>query len=195
MTHIDQFLIHYGYFAIFGLLMLGIVGPLIPDETILVLTGVFVHRGQLQFVPAVAAGIAGSICGITLSYAIGLYGFEWLERYSPASHRFAQRHMIKAERWFVRFGRWTLFFGFFVAGVRHFTALFAGISRMPFRHFFPSAYAGAVAWVLSFVSIGYFAGSEWERIGGTVDRLIIVAALVAAVGAAVWWRWRKTRTG
>jgi len=37
LEHIDLFLAHYGYFAIFALLMLGIVGPLIPDETILVL--------------------------------------------------------------------------------------------------------------------------------------------------------------
>jgi len=38
LEHIDLFLAHYGYFAIFALLMLGIVGPLIPDETILVLS-------------------------------------------------------------------------------------------------------------------------------------------------------------
>ena len=43
MHHVDQFLANYGYFALFGLVMLGIVGPLIPDETILIFAGIAVH--------------------------------------------------------------------------------------------------------------------------------------------------------
>lgn len=191
MTHIDQFLVQYGYFAVFGLLMLGIVGPLIPDETILVLTGIFIHRGQLHFLPAAAAGVAGSMCGISVSFAIGLYGFGWLESHWPVAHQFADRHMAKAEQWFERFGKWTLFFGYFVAGVRHFTALFAGITCLPFREFAVFAYSGAICWVLTFISIGYFAGSEWACVGGTVDRIIVVAALAITLGGLLWWKARR----
>lgn len=193
MTHIDQFLVHYGYFAIFGLLMLGIVGPLIPDETILVLTGVFIHRGQLQFLPSVASGIAGSLCGISLSFAIGLYGFGWLERHWPPVHRFAKEHLTKAEFWFERYGKWALFFGYFIAGIRHFTALFAGVTCMPARDFAKYAYSGAVCWVLTFISIGYFAGSEWERIGGTVDRILVGVVALAVIGGIVWWKLRNRK--
>ncbi len=193
MNGIEQFLHHYQYFAIFALLMLGIVGPLIPDETILVLSGIFVHTGQMRFLPALAAGTAGSICGISLSYAIGLYGYESLDRVWPAAHRFVQEHIIKAERWFRRFGKWTLFFGYFVAGVRHFTALFAGISRMSYGDFWPFAYTGAFCWTLSFLSVGYFAGSQWSKIGGTVDRVILIAAAVMALAGFVWWKWSSGR--
>lgn len=182
MTGIDQFLAHYGYFALFGLLMLGIVGPLIPDETILVAGGIFVHRGQLHFLPAVAAAIAGSVCGISLSYAIGLYGFGWLEKRWPWLHRFAQEKLCKPERWFTRFGKWTLFFGYFVAGVRHFTALFAGISRMEYREFAVPAYAGALCWVLVFVSIGYFVGEQWTKYATTVDRAILILLALGIAG-------------
>ncbi len=72
--HIDLFHAHYGYFAIFALLMLGIFGPLIPDETILVLSGIAVHRGQLLPGITIAAGVAGSLCGITVSYVLGRTG-------------------------------------------------------------------------------------------------------------------------
>jgi membrane protein DedA with SNARE-associated domain len=192
MIQVDQFLAHYGYFAIFGLLMLGIVGPLIPDETILVLSGIAVHSGRLSFLPAVAAAVAGSICGISLSFALGLYGFGWLEEHWPGLHQFTTRRLSKPEAWFRRFGKWTLFFGYFIAGVRHFTALFAGISKMGYQEFAIPAYTGAVCWVLAFVSIGYFVGDQWSRYSSTVDRTIVIAAvaIVALAGIVVLARKR-----
>jgi membrane protein DedA with SNARE-associated domain len=183
MIQVDQFLAHYGYLAIFGFLMLGIVGPLIPDETILVLSGIAVHSGRLHFLPAIAAALAGSVCGISVSFCIGLYGFGWLETHWPWLHNFANQRLEKPEAWFRRFGKWTLFFGYFVAGLRHFTALFAGISKMTYRDFAPAAYAGAVCWVLAFVSIGYFVGDQWSRYSSTVDRTLVIVALAAAAAA------------
>ncbi len=191
MAHVTEFLTQYGYFAIFGLLMLGIVGPLIPDEAILVASGVFINQGHLHFLPALAAAISGSICGISMSYAVGFFGYEWTGRHWPGFHRYTQSHIIQAERWFLRWGRWTLFLGYYVAGVRHFTALFAGISRMPFRNFAISAYSGAVCWALLFLSIGYYAGEQWSRFGPTVDRWIVVAALLAASASIVVWNYRR----
>jgi membrane protein DedA with SNARE-associated domain len=194
MTHIDPFIAQYGYFAIFALLMLGIVGPLIPDETILVVTGVFIHRGQLLLLPAAVAAIAGSLCGITLSWLIGFYGFAWIDRHWPWFHRQTAKHLGTAEKWFARFGKSTLFFGYFVAGVRHVTALFAGISCMPYREFAVTAYAGGVCWVLTFLAVGYFAGEEWSRIAGTVDGAVIaVAAVAIAVTIFLLARHRRPR--
>ena len=77
MHHVDQFLANYGYFALFGLLMLGIVGPLIPDETILIFAGIAIHSGQMQPVPTLLVAIAGSLCGINMSYMLGRTGVEF----------------------------------------------------------------------------------------------------------------------
>ena len=68
----------YGYFAIFCLLMLGIVGPLIPDETILVFAGLLARQGKLDYAAVLAAGYAGSLCGITVSYLLGRNGLFYL---------------------------------------------------------------------------------------------------------------------
>ncbi len=95
--HIEAFLAHYGYFAVFGLLTLGIVGPWIPDETILVLAGIAVHRGQLQLNTTILAAFGGSLCGITLSYLLGRTGAIYaLERYEPL-HRWVGRHLPQVE--------------------------------------------------------------------------------------------------
>ena len=194
MEHINYFLANYGYFAIFGLLMLGIVGPLIPDETILVLAGIAVHNGQLSFLPAIASGCAGSLCGITLSYLLGRSGaifiierFAWLNRHLG-------RHLPKADVWFRRYGAWTLFFGYFIAGLRHFTALAAGMSKLSFRTFATWAWPGGIVWVICFISIGYFLGDQWQHFGHLLDRGILIAAVAIAIVALTVWLLRRGKS-
>jgi membrane protein DedA with SNARE-associated domain len=189
---LDHFLANYGYFAIFFLLMLGIVGPLIPDDTILVLSGLAVHRGELQLGTTIAVAYAGSLCGITLSYALGRTGAIYvLERFPPVE-RWVNRHLPQVQKWFERYGKWTLFFGYFIAGVRHFTALAAGMSNVRLKTFALYAWPGGLAWVISFISIGYFLGAEWEQIHRRFNRgALIGAALLAAIGLIAWYLRRK----
>jgi len=189
---LDHFLANYGYFAIFFLLMLGIVGPLIPDDTILVLSGLAVHRGQLQLGTTIAVAYAGSLCGITLSYTLGRTGAIYvLERFPPVE-RWVNRHLPQVQTWFERYGKWTLFFGYFIAGVRHVTALAAGMSNVRLKTFALFAWPGGLAWVISFISIGYFLGAEWEQIHRRFNRgALIGAALVAAIALIAWYLRRK----
>jgi membrane protein DedA with SNARE-associated domain len=192
LEHINLFLAHYGYAAIFALLMLGIVGPLIPDETILVLSGIAVHRGQLLLGNTIAVGFAGSLCGITVSYILGRTGAIYvLERFEPL-HRWVSRHLPQVETWFQRYGKWTLFFGYFIAGVRHFTALAAGMSKVKVRTFALYAYPGGLVWVVCFVSIGYYLGAEWEKLSRRFNRgALIAAGIVAAISLAGWYLRRR----
>jgi membrane protein DedA with SNARE-associated domain len=194
LEHIDLFLANYGYFAIFGLLTLGIVGPLIPDETILVLAGVAVHRGQLSLIPTILCAFGGSLCGITLSFLLGRTGAIYLLERVAFLNRYAGRHLPHVEGWFQRYGKWTLFFGYFIAGVRHFTALVAGMSKFEFRTFAVWAYPGGLVWVVCFVSIGYYMGAEWEHVAQYLDKgTLIIAGLIGGLGVAGWRIRRRSR--
>ncbi len=184
----EALLATYGYVAIFALLAAGIVLPLIPDETMLVIAGIFVHQAKLRFVPTLAAAYGGSMCGITLSYILGRSGLAHL------LHRVAHTHLQRVHDWFEKYGRWTLFFGYFVVGVRHVTALVAGTSEMEFNVFARYAYTGALFWVATFVSLGYFAGEQWPRIARNLhEGAAIVAAVVFVCGAGVWL-WHRRRS-
>jgi membrane protein DedA with SNARE-associated domain len=192
VEYLDHFLANYGYFAIFFLLMLGIVGPLIPDDTILVLSGIAIHRGHFHLGATIAVAYAGSLCGITLSYALGRTGAIYVLERLPPMERWVNRHLPQVQKWFERYGKWTLFFGYFIAGVRHFTALAAGMSKVRLKTFALYAYPGGLAWVVSFISIGYFLGAEWEQIRHRFNRgASIAAAVVAGIGLLTWWLRRK----
>jgi membrane protein DedA with SNARE-associated domain len=185
VSWVEPLLAHYGYAAIFLLLAAGIVGPLIPDETILVLAGVLIHRGTLAALPAALCACGGSLCGITLSYYLGRRGVVY------ALRKLAGSHMQKAHEWFEKYGKWTLFFGYYLAGVRHFTALIAGSTELPYNEFAVFAYPGGVVWVLTFLSIGYFVGDQWPKLEHLIHNGAIAATIVLAAGGLIWWRWKK----
>jgi membrane protein DedA with SNARE-associated domain len=192
VEHVSQFLSQYGYFAIFALLMLGIVGPLIPDDTILVLSGIAAHEGRLELGTTIAVAFAGSLCGISVSYAIGRTGAIYALRRIPILDRQIVAHLPHVERWFEQYGKWTLFFGYFIAGVRHFTAVAAGMSKLRLRTFALYAYPGGLIWVISFVSIGYYLGEGWRVIAHRLNfSATAIAAAVVVVAALVWWARRR----
>ena len=124
-----------GYGAIFLLLMLGVVGLPVPDETLLVFCGYLITRGVMHPAGALVSAVAGSWCGITLSYCIGRFlGAGAVHRYGKYIHLTEER-MALVHRWFDRIGHWALFVGYYIAGVRHLTAVVAGTSGLEFRSF------------------------------------------------------------
>src|SRR5207247_1844291 len=58
----------YGAISLFFLMMLGIVGLPIPDETLLVFSGYLIYRGTLNPLFTFTMAFLGAMCGITVSY-------------------------------------------------------------------------------------------------------------------------------
>jgi membrane protein DedA with SNARE-associated domain len=186
----------YGYLAIFSLLVLGIVGLPVPDETLLTFTGFLVFKGHLSLPLAFAAAFAGSACGITISYILGrTFGLALIHR-DGQYLRITESHINKAHAWFERVGHWGLAFGYFVPGVRHFTAYAAGMSEVEPHQFALFAYSGGVVWVATFISLGYFLGERWKAVESDIDHYlatITVAAAILIAAYLAWWKWRRAR--
>ncbi len=191
------FLVHwittYGAAALFVLLLLGVFGLPVPDETLLTFAGVLVHEGHLAFGTTWVAAALGSMCGITLSYVLGrTAGLALVDRYGAWLHVTGD-HLRRVERWLERGGMWTLTFGYFVPGVRHLTALVAGSSQLPFPLFARFAYAGAIVWTLTFIALGWYVGERWQLVLASVHQhiTVLVAVLIGAAAvyaiAHAWW--------
>ncbi|TAJ10822.1 MAG: DedA family protein [Nitrospirae bacterium] len=175
----------YEYPALFLLLMLGIVGLPVPDETLLLFAGYLTFKHQLAAAPALAAAFFGSACGISLSYWLGrTLGHSLAGSLGPRVGLDAERlHAVQA--WYRLRGKYGLLFGYFVPGLRHLTAFVAGSSRLPFPVFAAFAYGGGLLWSLSFIWLGYLLGDEWQRLSGTIHDGLLHVAWVSLVGLAV----------
>ena len=183
MFHFQEWISVYGYLGVFGLLMLGIVGLPIPDETLLVFSGYLIFRGTLHPMGVFAAAVSGSACGISISYLLGrLLGLRIVSHYGRFFGVTDQR-LKRVHDWLAGFGHWTLVFGYFVPGVRHFTAIIAGVSGLEMVPFMLFAYLGALVWVTTFLSIGYFFGDNWSRVPEIIHQHLVLAS--CAVGAVI----------
>lgn len=186
-------LARYGLQAVFGLQMFGVIGLPVPDELLLTIAGTLVRAGKLPLVGTLAAAIAGSISGITVSYLAGRWlGLKALRRFVHIPDELFDR----VQHWFCRAGRWFLTFGYFIPGVRHVTAIAAGSSGLGYRQFAAYAYAGAVFWVTTFVTAGYVLGDRWRPVFDTLRphlHLLIALVVVGYVVYVLTMRARRRR--
>jgi len=185
----------YGYFAIFLLLVCGIVGLPVPDETLLTFAGYLVFKGNLSLPLAFAAALGGSLSGITISYTLGrTLGMKVIDRYGRYIHVTEER-VNKAHAWFARVGHWGLTFGYFVPGIRHLSAFAAGMSAVEAPQFALFAYTGGALWVASFLSLGYFLGERWESVEKNIEHYFatVTIGLVILVAAYLLWRLLRAR--
>ena len=188
--HVLTWISQYGYLAIFLLLVMGIVGLPVPDETLLTFTGYLVFKGRMSLPLAYAAALAGSLCGITISYALGrTFGIKLIHRYGRYVRITAAR-INKAHAWFARVGHWGLTFGYFVPGVRHLTAYAAGMSAVEGPQFALFAYSGGCLWVATFLALGYFLGERWQVVERDIEHYFARVTAAAVILAAAYLVWR-----
>jgi len=182
-----------GYPAIFLLLVLGIVGLPVPDETLLTLTGYLIFRGTLQFLPSYVCAFLGTSCGITLSYCIGRFGgVRVIMKYGARFH-VTQERLDRVHLWFSKWGHWSLTVGYFVPGIRHVIAIVAGSSRLEPRIFSLFAFSGAFVWAGVFICAGYYLGEGWEAFPDMMSNWAIVIFGVILLSLAAFWLWRRRR--
>src|SRR5919202_2882686 len=127
---------HYGYLVILFGVMLESMGVPLPGETILLAAGVLVQQGHLDLGYAIAFGILGAVLGDQIGYWVGREGgrpfvLKWGRYVWITPERLA-----RAEALFDRHGGKAVFLARFVAGLRVFGALIAGISHMHWGNFF-----------------------------------------------------------
>lgn len=160
MTFAIEMISQYGYYAVFGLLALGIIGLPVPDELLMLFIGYLCSIMVLNYSMSLLVSFMGAISGMLLSYTLGkTFGQPLIDKHGKWVGLTTKR-FEKVKGWFARFGLWTLFFGYFIPGVRSMTSYISGITSMPFRKYLLVTSLGSLTWVLIFVTIGYFLGAS-----------------------------------
>jgi membrane protein DedA with SNARE-associated domain len=195
--HFFQFIGEYGYVALYFTFSFGLLGLPMPDETVLTYVGFLVHGGHLDYLNAIITVFFGSMTGMTLSYAIGRrYGKPFLLRYGKWIH-LTPRRLAKTERWFQKFGPWTIVFGYYLPGIRHLTCYMAGISYITVWRYLLYAGLGALSWCFTFITLGYAIGYHWERVIHQIEgymRWVVFGAIgFGAIAIFSWWRYNKRK--
>lgn len=177
------FLDTVGYPIVFGVTIfenIFIIGGLTPGETVVVAASFLSTPayGSLSWPFVWLSSVTGTIIGSNISYFLGrVGGREALLRYG---HRFhvSERRIAYAEEYFRVHGSKTVLIGRFTAGLKSFTPMIAGVSKMSLPWFELYTVIGAVLYTSTMVFIGYFLGENFER-------ALAFAAGVGYVGIAI----------
>lgn len=184
----------YGLFAVFGLMLLESMGILIPSEAISPFAGYLVSRGEMTLFSAVAAGVLGNLVGSWVAYLIGLWGGRELWFHYGRLVGVRTHHLAVAEKWFDRYGEFTVFISRCLPVVRTFISFPAGTARMNFAKFTFYTFVGCVPWVFALTYFGYYLGENWDQVGAYLHYLDYAVALGVLAGAVyLFLRWRSSR--
>jgi membrane protein DedA with SNARE-associated domain len=186
---VQQLIGHYGYGAIFVIVMLESAGIPMPGETILVSAAVYAGtRHGLDIRGVIAAAAGGAIFGDNIGFWVGReFGEPLLERWGHLVGLDARKRML-GRYLFARYGGSIVFFGRFVALLRAFAALLAGANGLSPWRFFVFNAAGGIVWATMFGLGGYLLGEGIRRIAGPIGWALLTAALI---GGYALWRYYK----
>lgn len=148
------------YLLLFFIVFLEIgVFPLffLPGNPLIFIVGSFCKLGALSLIPAIVTLITAIILGNLLSYQIGkLFGDKISRSNSPWANKNA---LDKTRVFYAKYGTFTLMISPFIAMVRTFAPLLAGVSYMSYRQYLLSSTVGAFLWIGILVTAGYIFSS------------------------------------
>jgi membrane protein DedA with SNARE-associated domain len=176
---VQHLITHYGYGAVFVIVMLESAGIPMPGETILVTAAVYAgtrHVLDIRWVIAAAAG--GAILGDNIGFWVGReFGEPLLEKWGHLIGLDARKRML-GRYLFARYGGLIVFVGRFVALLRAFAALLAGANGLAPWRFFAFNAAGGIVWATIFGLGGYLLGASIHGIAGPVGWALLAVALI-----------------
>lgn len=167
----------------------------LPSEIIMPFAGYLVSIGHFSLLGVATAGAIGNNIGSAIAYEVGRRGGRpFVERFGR--YLLIDAHDIdRADRFFARYGDWAVLIGRMLPVIRTFIAFPAGVVRMPLLRFHLFTFIGSWPWCLLLAWIGLKLGTAWNsdpRVKAVLHSLdvVIVVAVLAAVG---WFIWHKTR--
>src|SRR3954470_9552047 len=205
-------LLHGGAYAVFALMAVDALLPVGGELVMLyagalaagalagqaaVLLGWHPATGLEAYVVLALAGTLGYLFGSLVGWMIGVRGGRPLLEHHGARLHLDAGNLERAERWFERYGLWAVFVGRLTPLVRSFISIPAGVFGSPLLPYTALTCLGSAIWCFGFAPAGWALGTACERLPHVTrfaDSVVVLALVVAGLGAALVHRRRRRRT-
>jgi membrane-associated protein len=189
-VHLEAFVRNYGTW-VYALLFLivfvetgVVVMPFLPGDSLLFVVGALCGLGLMSLPVAMAVLVVAAILGDQCNYTIGRYFgpkvFQWED-----SRFFNKAAFNQAHAFYERYGGVTIILARFMPFIRTFAPFVAGVAEMSRAKFSAYNVAGALIWVLSICTAGYFLGGlPWvkQNLDKIIWAMIFIPGLIAIYG-------------
>jgi membrane-associated protein len=183
--------INYGSPLVGLILLLGALGLPIGASVVLIAAGAFSQQGILSWPSTALIGLIGAVIGDTLSFGMGHYAKDWVQRRFGKSPtwRNARTSFQQRAGMAIFFTRWL------VTAIAIPTNLIAGGSGYKFPRFLLYDISGEILWIILYGGLGYIFGSQWELVYDFMSNFggLILGLVIIGFGMKQAWTWQKKK--
>ncbi len=150
----------------------------LPGDTLLLSLGLFAHQDLVSLPLALLTIAIAGFFGNILGYHIGLL-LRKKRKESSLLQKVPERYIVQTEKFYEKYGAFTIVFSRFIPVVRTVAPFLAGVSCMKYRTYLLLSLIGAFLWSSVVITVGYFFGSyipSYEI--GKLALILMVAASV-----------------
>lgn len=193
---------NWGYLGIALLIAVENIFPPIPSEVILTFGGFMTTYSNLKLIGIIISSTIGSVLGAIILYLIGrIINKERLEKIVEGKIgtilHFKKQDIEKANSWFEKRGKSTVFFCRFIPIVRSLISIPAGITKMKFFSFVLLTTVGSIIWNSVLAYLGVIAGASWETVVAYIDSyskiVLIFMVILLLIGTILFYKKRSLR--
>lgn len=197
----DTFIARLGYWGVFLLMAIESSVIPLPSEIVMPPAGDLARRlPEWNLAWVIVSGTLGSLAGAIANYLAARYIgrrvlLALVRRWGRYLH-VTDAAYLASERLFFRHSAFAVFVGRLLPGIRHLISLPAGLARMPLAKFSLLTVAGAGIWCAFLTLLGYWFGSNPQRLAELMREYshLIALAAVLLVGAYAVYAWlRRSR--
>lgn len=161
--HLQELVNNYGnwiYAILFAIVFCEtglVVLPFLPGDSMLFAAGTIAAVGDMNIFVLIGLLIVAAILGDFVNFEIGKHFGQKLFS-NPNSKIFKQSYLQKTHDYYEKYGGRTIIIARFIPIVRTFAPFVGGMGNMNYAQFARYNIVGAVLWVVSFTTLGYFFG-------------------------------------
>ena len=189
--HLETFVAQHGAW-VYALLFLIVfcetglvVTPFLPGDSLLFVAGAIAAVGGMDIFAVIATLVVAALCGDNVNYWVG----RWLgpKVFASGESRWLNKeHLRRAHAFYEKHGGKTIILARFVPIVRTYAPFVAGIGAMPYARYLAYCVAGALLWVVSLSTAGYFFGNI-AVVKSNLTLVILGIVLLSISPAIVAW--------
>ncbi|MGG1633418.1 DedA family protein [Paenibacillus sp. FSL K6-3182] len=184
----------FGYFALFLVLCLGLIGLPIPNEAVVMTGGALAESGVLSPIPAFIMTCLGICSAMTFGFSIGRFAGSKLSNWFSQKKNIS-KFVAKSEQLSEKYGGYAISLSLCLPFLRHVTPYVMGMNRMPYKRFAIFAYPSAFVWTLIYFIIGTFVGDQVQDLSDHIYKYLIwvIYAIIVIVVGFIIYKYYKSK--
>jgi membrane-associated protein len=163
---ITNYISHYGYFAIFMMILLqelGAPNP-IPNELVIISAGYTVFKGVLRFPIVMLTVISADIAATLTLHAIFYLSGHYLTHKKPKWLPLPEKILDFLKKKILKNGISTIYIGRLLPFIRGYTAVVSGLLQIKLTTYLPIAVITAIIWSVVYLVAGFLLGPVWQSV-------------------------------